>query len=74
MVDMARNEEAVCGARMMGGGFGGCSINLVKTENAGAFIEKTSAAYLGAFGKKLKVYPVRLTAGTEVVFSAGKSK
>lgn len=74
LVDMARNEEAVCGARMMGGGFGGCSINLVKTENAGAFIEKMSAAYFGAFGKKLKVYPVRLTAGTEVVFSAGKSK
>src|ERR1019366_310998 len=30
LVDFVRNNEAVIGARMMGGGFGGCTINLVK--------------------------------------------
>ena len=32
LVDMARNHDAVIGARMMGGGFGGCTINIVKSE------------------------------------------
>ena len=32
LVDQVRDDDAVIGARMMGGGFGGCTINLVKEE------------------------------------------
>ncbi|MBC7776454.1 MAG: galactokinase [Phycisphaerae bacterium] len=60
-------QGMVLGARQMGGGFGGCTINLLKTSALTAFSEETSAAYRQVFGIDLKIYPVRLTAGTEVV-------
>lgn len=67
LVETARNNPAVLGARMMGGGFGGCTINLVKTEALEDFIETTSIAYSTKFGITLKTYPVKLTAGTSVI-------
>jgi galactokinase len=67
LVEMARANPAVLGSRMMGGGFGGCTINLVKTEALDDFIETTSAAYSNKFGITLKTYPVKLTAGTSVI-------
>ena len=35
MFELAQNQEGVSGARMMGGGFGGCTINLVEREKPG---------------------------------------
>jgi len=46
MVEIARNIEGVYGARMTGGGFGGCTINLVKLENISTFINKIKTEYL----------------------------
>lgn len=51
-------ESGVCGSRVMGGGFGGCTINLVKDELYENFISKTIAAYKEKFGRELKVYDV----------------
>ncbi len=48
--------EGVLGSRMMGGGFGGCTINLVKTEALDLVIEKTSSSYKNAFGVEPKYY------------------
>jgi galactokinase len=45
MVDIARAQKGVLGARMTGGGFGGCTVNLVKSENVDAFIDKVSSEY-----------------------------
>ena len=42
LVDSVKNNKAVLGARMMGGGFGGCTINLVKEEAIDELIEATS--------------------------------
>lgn len=67
LVELARTNPAVLGSRMMGGGFGGCTINLVKTEALEDFIETTRRAYADAYGIVLKTYPVRLTGGTEIV-------
>ncbi|MCC6282788.1 MAG: galactokinase [Saprospiraceae bacterium] len=67
LVEKARENPAVLGARMMGGGFGGCTINLVETAGLEDFIETTSAAYLSKYGITLKTYPVKLTAGTSVI-------
>jgi len=67
LVEQARASRHVPGARQMGGGFGGCTINLVKTAALTEFSEKTAAAYRLAFGLDLKIYPVRLTNGTELV-------
>lgn len=68
LVDTARKHtDTVLGARMMGGGFGGCTINLVKTAALEHFITAISAAYRQEYRIELKVYPVKLTTGTERV-------
>jgi galactokinase len=67
LVAQARVTEGVLGARMMGGGFGGCTINLVKTENITSFIEKISIAYQNNFCKKMLYYIVKASNGTEKI-------
>jgi galactokinase len=56
LVKVASQQEGVLGSRMMGGGFGGCTINLVKNEVMEKVIEKTSASYKKAFGVEPKHY------------------
>lgn len=51
-------EWGVCGSRVMGGGFGGCTINLVKDELYDNFISKTTVAFKEKFGREPKVYDV----------------
>jgi galactokinase len=67
LVDFVRKDENVIGARMMGGGFGGCTINLVKEDAVPALIEKISEAYLKKTGRKLTSYIVSIEEGTSVV-------
>ena len=53
----------VCGSRVMGGGFGGCTINLVKDELYDSFIETTTAAFKEKFGREPKVYDIVISDG-----------
>ena len=55
--DIAR-ECGVTGSRMMGGGFGGCTINLVKDNLYDAFIATAKEKYQEAYGKEPLVYDV----------------
>lgn len=64
LVEKARNFTGVAGARQMGGGFGGCTINLVETAAMDAFLDFVRTAYEEAFGIVARVYPVHLTGGT----------
>lgn len=64
LVETAANCPGVTGARMMGGGFGGCTINLVKRENAGLFKETVMRSYIRAFEKIPQFYEVDTSAGT----------
>jgi galactokinase len=61
------NDQAkkygVTGSRVMGGGFGGCTINLVEEDKADEFIHKASEAYEKAFGIRPKVYDVVIKDG-----------
>jgi galactokinase len=61
------NEQAkalgVTGSRVMGGGFGGCTINLVANDKVSNFVEKASEAYEKTFGFKPKVYDVVIKDG-----------
>lgn len=50
MVDIARSLPGVYGARMMGGGFGGCTINLVEASRAEAFAQAMADRYRTATG------------------------
>ncbi len=56
-------ECGVTGSRVMGGGFGGCTINLVKDELYDAFVEKAKAEYKTKFGRLPKVYDVVIADG-----------
>lgn len=64
LVHYVSHETDVLGARMMGGGFGGCSINLVKEDAADALAEKVSTQYRLATGLTLSVYGVQIADGT----------
>lgn len=67
LVEQSQNFEAVIGARMMGGGFGGCTINLVKADIVDAFIENMTLAYKNTFDRDLLSYKVRITNGVEEI-------
>jgi len=67
LVDFVRKDDDVIGARMMGGGFGGCTINLVKEDAFPALIENISEAYLNKTGRTLTSYIVSIEEGTSVV-------
>lgn len=62
------NEEAkkcgVTGSRIMGGGFGGCTINLVKDELYDMFVKNATAAYQARFGIEPKVIDVVIGDGS----------
>ena len=67
LVDLVKNDPNVIGARMMGGGFGGCTINLVKTEAVDALIKKVGDTYLAKTGTEMLAYVVEIEDGTGIV-------
>lgn len=60
--DIAR-ECGVTGSRIMGGGFGGCTINLVKTDLLDKFVETAKIRFNEKYGHEPKVYPVVISDG-----------
>lgn len=66
LVAFAANDGGVVGARMMGGGFGGCTINMVKKDQANTFVQKAERAYFQYNRKKLKAYSIKIANGTSV--------
>ncbi len=60
--DVAK-ECGVTGSRVMGGGFGGCTINLVKDGLYDQFIAKATASFAEKFGHAPKVYDVVISDG-----------
>ncbi|MBK0370848.1 galactokinase [Flavobacterium agrisoli] len=64
LVDYAKADEAVIGSRLMGGGFGGCTINLIKKGSEEAVKTKFKALYQAAFDIELKSYDVKISDGT----------
>ena len=56
MVEIAQSLEGFCGGRMTGGGFGGCTVNLVTASSASRFAEQIAERYQGEIGIKPDVY------------------
>jgi galactokinase len=67
LVDMVRNNNAVFGARMMGGGFGGCTINIVKKGTEKELTEQVASQYAQRFNRELKTYLVSIDDGTSII-------
>ncbi|MEL7159478.1 MAG: galactokinase [Bacteroidota bacterium] len=59
--------DTVAGSRIMGGGFGGCTINLVKTAGIPALKNHLLTAYFGEFGRRPEFYDVKIGPGTRLV-------
>lgn len=64
LVEYVRNIYAVAGARMMGGGFGGCTINLIKEEAIEKLVQDISLAYSEAMSLPLTAYIASIENGT----------
>jgi galactokinase len=71
LVDYVRDFPAVLGSRMMGGGFGGCTINLVKEEAIEDLITEITIAYKQKMNLDLTAYVAKTEDGTSVVSLAG---
>ncbi|MCB0588969.1 MAG: galactokinase [Phaeodactylibacter sp.] len=67
LVDFARGFPGVLGARLMGGGFGGCTINLIRLEAREKFLKDITKAYYRQFGIHPEYYFIRPVDGTKVV-------
>jgi galactokinase len=63
LVDRAQVFQGVAGARLVGGGFGGCTLNLVKKDALPEFQKGMAAAYYEHFKKELIPIPVELAEG-----------
>ncbi len=68
LVDTAIGLAGVYGARMTGGGFGGCTVNLVAPEQVENFEIRISSEYKTAYGKTPKVFRVFPAAGADQMF------
>ena len=68
LVSAVKDNPNVIGARMMGGGFGGCTINLIKKEATASVVQKLVASYHKTFQKNLLTYEVNIDDGARILF------
>jgi galactokinase len=69
LAEWATCEPAIAGARMMGGGFGGCTINLIKEQDIEQIFERFAPKYFAATGKELKMYITSPQDGTSIMMN-----
>lgn len=67
LVEVAKTSPDVLGSRMMGGGFGGCTINLVKLSGVEAFTALIAAAYEKETGVVPKIYIAKIEDGSSII-------
>jgi galactokinase len=73
MVEIAGRQRGVYGARMTGGGFGGCTINFVDVEHAAEFQRRVSVEYEAAIGLRPDIYICEASQGAELVEAAAEN-
>ena len=64
LVAQARQHPGIIGSRLMGGGFGGCTINIVEEDKAEAIAAAISEAYVKQFNRAPEVYIMQTGEGT----------
>lgn len=67
MADYANVHNDILGARMMGGGFGGCTLNLIKKGQEESFAAELSSAYQSRFSKTITTIPVSIADGVGLI-------
>lgn len=66
-VEFVKNNPDVLGARMMGGGFGGCTINIVENKAIQPLVDSLTKAYHEKYGKELKYYIANISQGAHII-------
>lgn len=66
-LNQVAKDNGVTGSRIMGGGFGGCTINLVKDEIHDKFVADVTEKYQAKYGKKPEIYDVVISQGSHKV-------
>ncbi|MDI9310601.1 MAG: galactokinase [Limnohabitans sp.] len=66
LVQKAEASKNIIGARVMGGGFGGCTINIIETNQRETIIKEFEEKFEEKFNHKLTTYEVKITNGTHV--------
>lgn len=67
MVKIVRQQKGVLGARMTGGGFGGCTVNLLECDASESFVEKVSAEYQKITGISPEIYVCNVEDGVSEI-------
>ena len=67
LVDCSRSYKEVVGARMMGGGFGGCTINIIENSGVENFATGISKAYEEQFNTIPEIYRTRIEEGAKIL-------
>ena len=67
LVNFSKDFHQVIGARVMGGGFGGCTINLVHENFLNQYLKEASEAYFNKFNIKLTAFEAIPSSGTRIV-------
>ncbi len=67
LVELAKENKNVIGSRLMGGGFGGCTINIIKNEGVKEFLSQVTLAYQKKFRINTEIYEVGIVDGTHEV-------
>jgi galactokinase len=67
LVELIQNDPQVYGSRMMGGGFGGCTINLIENNHVEKVSNMVAERYKQKFHIDLKTYITSISSGTSVI-------
>ena len=65
MVELANRQPGIIGARLTGGGFGGCTVNIVEQEHAAAFADAVASQYQAKTGIKPDVFQCHAADGAQ---------
>jgi galactokinase len=67
LVDLTRDNPGVFGSRMMGGGFGGCTINLIGNDSIESVSNTIALEYKKKFNLETKIYTTKISNGTSII-------
>lgn len=70
LVNFSKEKPYIYGSRMMGGGFGGCTISIIEEDEIETYVSMVSKAYKEQFNIDLKAFPVLPSEGTTITKNA----
>ena len=73
LVELSRQQSAIIGSRIMGGGFGGCTLNLILDEEKERVVKEISLRYHKQTGIEPSVYHVSIGNGVEVIYRGSQN-